>query len=80
MSIDFNSLLTTEEKQSILIQKIKSYAADAYTITLNKQVLESSDNVNEDGIAAINSDLETLERAINVYKAELESLTVIRTE
>lgn len=75
MSIDFNLLLTTEEKQSVLVQKIKSYAADAYTITLNKQVLESSENVNQDGIDAINNDLETLERAINVYKQELDSLT-----
>ena len=75
MSIDFNSLLTVEEKQSIVVNKIKNYAAEAYQVSLNKEALEKNPEANADGIVESEKALLNLEEAINVYKAELESLT-----
>lgn len=77
MSIDFNAFLSLEEKQNILVQRIKGMAADAYTISLNKQVLESAEEVNQDALASVENDLETLERAINIYRTELDSLASV---
>jgi hypothetical protein len=75
MSIDFNALLTAEEKQNIVVNKIKNYAAEAYQVTLNKEALSKNPEANADGIAESDKALLNLEEAINVYKTELESLT-----
>jgi hypothetical protein len=75
MSIDFNSLLTVEEKQNIVVNKIKNYAAEAYQVSLNKEALEKNPEANADGIVESDKALLNLEEAINVYKNELESLT-----
>lgn len=75
MSIDFNSLLTVEEKQTIVVNKIKNYAAEAYQVSLNKEALEKNPEANAEGIVESDKALLNLEEAINVYKKELESLT-----
>jgi hypothetical protein len=74
MSIDFNELLTLEEKQSIAGQRLKNYAAEAYQITLNVEALKVDAETNADAIAESEKTLVTLENAVNVYKKELESL------
>jgi hypothetical protein len=75
MSIDFNALLTLEEKQNILTNKVKGYAAEAYQVKLNKEALEKNPDVNAEGISDSDKALVNLEEAINVYLAELNSLT-----
>ena len=75
MSIDFNALLTVEEKQNIVVNKIKNYAAEAYQVSLNKEALAKNPEANADGLTESDKALLNLEEAINVYKTELESLT-----
>jgi len=75
MSIDFNSLLTLEEKQSILVSKIKNYAAEAYQVSLNKEALGKNSEANAEAIIESEKALLNLEEAINVYNSELNSLT-----
>ena len=78
MSIDFNAFLTVEEKQSILANKIKNYAAEAYQVSLNKDALAENKESNADAIAESEKVLVNLEAAINVYKVELESLALAK--
>lgn len=75
MSIDFNALLTLEDKQGILENRIKGYAAEAYQVALNKSALEQNSEINAEGIEESNKALINLESAIAVYQAELQSLT-----
>jgi hypothetical protein len=74
MSIDFNALLTVEDKQSILSQRLKNYAAEAYQIHLNAESLKSDAEANAEAIAESEKALTNLENAINVYQKELDSL------
>lgn len=74
MSIDFNGLLSVEEKQSILSQRLKNYAAEAYQIHLNNESLKVDAETNADAIAESEKALINLENAINVYQKELDSL------
>ena len=72
MAIDFDTLLTVDEKANILTQRIKQFAAEGYQINLNKQVAESTENAA--GVEEADKNLVIIEEAINTYKAELESL------
>jgi hypothetical protein len=72
MAIDFDALLTVDEKANILTQRIKQFAAEGYQINLNKQVAESTEN--PAGVEEADKNLVIIEEAINTYKAELESL------
>jgi len=72
MAIDFDALLTVDEKANILTQRIKQFAAEGYQINLNKQVAESTDNAA--GVEEADKNLVIIKEAINTYKAELESL------
>ncbi|CAB4242134.1 hypothetical protein UFOVP222_25 [uncultured Caudovirales phage] len=74
MSIDFNALLTVEDKQSILSQRLKNYAAEAYQINLNTDALKLDTENNVDAIAESEKALTNLANAINVYQKELDSL------
>lgn len=77
MAINFNELLTPEQKKEIAIQRIQEFAAQAYQITINKSVIEQTEE-NEDNkqelIARADKDLSVLEVAINQYQAEISSL------
>jgi hypothetical protein len=76
MTIDFNDLLEVEEKQNILINRIKSFAAEGYQLTLNKKVAESrTDEGKEQAVAEIDANIEIIQNAINVYQNELSTLT-----
>lgn len=73
MAIDYTSLLTSEQKQNILNQRISQFAAEAWQHELNKQTCTQLGD--EAGIAASESALTTLEAAITVHQAELELIS-----
>ena len=72
MTIDYTSLLTTEQKRNILQQRIAQFAAEAYQHSLNKATCEALN----DTAGAENADkaLEILDAAINTHSAELAAL------
>ena len=72
MAIDFDSLLTVDEKANILTQRIKQFAAEGYQINLNKQVAEATENAA--GVEEADKNLVIIEEAIKTYKTELDSL------
>lgn len=76
MSIDFNTLLTTEERKAVVTQRIQQLAVEAYQLTLNLNVLNAQSEPNEQALTEINNNLNLLEQMITVYKAELDSLGV----
>ena len=70
MAIDYSGLLSPEQKQALLTERIQQFAAEAYQHQLNKQIAESIGDV--DAVAAADAALATLETAIGVYQAEQE--------
>lgn len=73
MSVDFGSLLTVEQKQALLQQRIQQFAAEGYQHTLNKQVAESKE---DEALATASQEaIDTLSEAIEAYQTELDSLT-----
>ncbi len=72
MSIDYSSLLSDEQKRSILSQRLTQFAAEGYQHEINKQVAEAADN--EEGAKAANDALAILDSAITVHQAELAKL------
>jgi len=77
MSIDFNSLLTVEERTSVVTQRIQQLAVEAYQLSLNLNVINAQEEPNEKAQTEINSNLNLLEQMISVYKQELDSLAVV---
>jgi hypothetical protein len=75
MAIDFNTLLTTEQKVAIVSNNLQQLAAQAYTLELNTKAIKDSDIADKDErLAALAADEETLSKAIAVYQAELGEL------
>lgn len=74
MTIDYTSLLTDEQKRSIVQQRISQFAAEAYQHELNKKTFESL--ADEAQIETSNKALTDLEAAIIIHQAELDSLPV----
>ena len=68
MAIDYSGLLSPEQKQALLTERIQQFAAEAYQHQLNKQIAETIG----DAEAITNADqaLATLETAITVYQTE----------
>lgn len=75
MSIDFNSLLTVDERTSVVTQRIQQLAIEAYQLSLNLNVLNTQEEPNEQALTEINKNLDILEQMISVYKQELDFLT-----
>jgi len=75
MSIDFNSLLTVEERTSVVTQRIQQLAVEAYQLSLNLNVINAQEEPNEKAQTEINNNLNLLEQMISVYKQELDSLS-----
>ena len=73
MAIDFNTLLTHDQKQDLLNQRIQQFASEAYQHELNRQIAVSVNDV--EATANAESALATLETAINVHQAELDGLS-----
>jgi hypothetical protein len=74
MSIDFNSLLTVDERTSVVTQRIQQLAVEAYQLSLNLNVINAQEEPNEQAQTEINKNLDLLEQMISVYKQELDSL------
>jgi hypothetical protein len=74
MSIDFNSLLTVEERKAVVTQRIQQLAVEAYQLSLNLNVVNAQPEPNEQAQTEINNNLGLLEQMISVYKQELDSL------
>lgn len=72
MTIDYNSLLTDEQKRNILQQRISQFAAEAYQHSLNKQTCVTLED--EAGIEAADKSLSILNAALEVHQNELNSL------
>lgn len=70
MSIDFNSLLTVEERKAVVAQRIQQLAVEAYQLTINKKVLESQAEPNEQALLEITNNLNFLEQIISAYSQE----------
>jgi hypothetical protein len=78
MTIDYNSMLTDEQKRSILQQRISQFAAEAYQHSLNKQTCVNLED--ENGISLADKSLATLNAALEVHQNELNSLPALPTE
>ena len=72
MTIDYSNLLTAEQKQNILTQRISQFAAEAWQHELNKKTCEQLND--EAGVTSAENALATLEAAINVHQAELAEI------
>lgn len=72
MSINFDTVLTNEQKAEILQQRITQFAAEAYQHTLNLKTAESLDST--DQVETIKKNLVILEAAIKVHQEELDAL------
>lgn len=74
MSIDFNSLLTVEERKSVVTQRVQQLAVEAYQLSINLKVLHAQEEPNEKALSEINTNLELLDQMISVYNEELGTL------
>ena len=68
--MDYSSLLSTDQKKSILEQRIAQFASEAYQHSINKQV--AGDNA--EAIKAADDALAILDNAITVHQEELAKL------
>ncbi|MGA1046550.1 MAG: hypothetical protein ACO3UU_00940 [Minisyncoccia bacterium] len=72
MTIDYNSILSVEQKRSLLQQRITQFAAEAYQHSLNRKTCEGLEDTA--GVENADKSLQILEAAISVHQAELDSL------
>jgi hypothetical protein len=72
MSVDYNTLLTSDQKKQILEARLSQFASEAYQVTLNLATAEKLGN--EEQIEKIKNNLELLETAINVHQEQLDTL------
>jgi hypothetical protein len=73
MAINFNNLLSADQKRDLLTQRINQFATEAYQHELNRQIAESVQD--QPAIEQAEQALATLETAINVHEAELDGLS-----
>jgi len=73
MSIDYNSLLTSEQKKQILEARISQFASEAYQVSLNLTTAEKLGNPEQ--IEKIKNSLQLLEIAITVHQEELKLIS-----
>ena len=72
MSVDYSTLLTSDQKKQILEARLSQFASEAYQVTLNLATAEKLGN--EEQIEKIKNNLELLETAINVHQEQLDTL------
>jgi hypothetical protein len=68
--MDYSSLLSNDQKKSILEQRIAQFASEAYQHAINKQV--AGDNA--EAIKAADDALAILDNAIKIHQEELAKL------
>ena len=74
--MDYSSLISNDQKRSILEQRITQFALEAYQHTLNKEVAKDDATA----IAAADEALVILDNAIIVHQEELAKLPAVITE
>jgi hypothetical protein len=74
MSINFDALLSDEQKRTILTQRLNQFVVEAYQVTLNIRVAEA--NGDENSVIEGNKTLAVLENAVVIYTEELNSVPV----
>jgi len=75
MSIDFNSLLTVDERKAVVTQRVQQLAVEAYQLTLNLKVVNAQEEPSEQAITEITNNLNLLEQLIATYSEELSVLS-----
>lgn len=78
MAIDYNLLLSVDQKRAIVQQRLSEFAAQAYQHSLNKETCEKLNDV--EGIESAVKALEILNAAIEVHQNELDSLPALIAE
>ena len=73
MAIDFNNLLTADQKRDLLTQRIQQFASEAYQHELNRQIAEAVQD--SAAVQTANDALATLETALTVHEVELDGLS-----
>ena len=73
MAIDYSSLLTAEQRRSLLSQRIAQFASEAWLHELNKRTCTVLGD--DQGIENANNALSVLDAAIAVHQAELSTIT-----
>ena len=68
--MDYSSLLSDDQKRSILEQRIGQFAAEAWQHTINKQI--AGDNA--EAVQAADEALAILDNAIKIHQDELAKL------
>ena len=71
--MDYSSLLTDDQKRSILEQRLAQFSSEAYQHSLNSQVAATTNN--QEGVDAANEALAVLDTAITVHQEELAKLS-----
>ena len=75
MNIDYTALLTNEQKQGILNQRISQFAAEAWQHELNKKTCEQLEDT--EGVENSEKALAVLDAAISVHQAELADISAL---
>jgi hypothetical protein len=73
MPINFEHLLTAEQKRDLLTQRIQQFATEAYQHELNRQIATSVNDAQ--AVEQAEAALVTLETAIDVHQVELDGLS-----
>ena len=74
MPINYDAILTVEQKQELLKTRIQQFALDAYSLELGKTIQENLNN--DQAVQNIEQRINDLEIAITVHEQELNSLGV----
>lgn len=72
MPINYDAILTTEQKQEIVEMRIKQFAMQAYTLELEK-IAQQNLNDNQ-AVQSIEQQINVLDAAITVHEQELNNL------
>ena len=75
MTADYNSMLSIEQKKTILQQRISQFVAEAYQHSLNKKTYESVGD--SSGIENAEKSIAIIQNAILVHQQELENISQI---
>jgi hypothetical protein len=73
MSINFEELLSPEQKYALIEGKIQQLAIEGYQLQINKLAVNKLENAS-DAVASIDANLEVITKAIEAYQAELAKL------
>ena len=75
MTINYEELLTVEQKRQILDQRVKQFASEAWQHELNKETCQAVGDI--DGVAAADNALVILEAAIDIHQTKLTELNEV---